>query len=401
MSRVPITLASPTTLDDTDLVVVSETALQDFAEGVDHSLLKDRGTGVASSYVSTVAVGGTTFSQPEVHGEIHSDQGFFHIIYAGATDITVADLTAISTYVYIDNTSTLQQQVTIPTRQDWSRKMFTMRISVDTETNLIIAFEYLNNPTGHYTNSMRDIYSYLLVQGVPFKKDQVITGRADLGFDVSAGTLLEFGGTGDIHNANIKAFDAVANISYSLISRTAVVSTETNLVKFWDNNSTITPLGSTTWVGHRLYRFSSGTFVIQYGQGNYANQTLAKAGVLTEAYEINPRVANATFFGWWFIESTATVTNGTTLTCFKPYTIGIQGESSSAISSALLKGNNLSDLLNAETARTNLGAGDVSKAGTPSSASDTGTAGQIAWDANYIYVCTATNTWKRTAIATW
>ena len=38
---------------------------------------------------------------------------------------------------------------------------------------------------------------------------------------------------------------------------------------------------------------------------------------------------------------------------------------------------------------------------TPSSASDTGTTGDIAWDSNYIYVCVATNTWKRVAIATW
>lgn len=38
---------------------------------------------------------------------------------------------------------------------------------------------------------------------------------------------------------------------------------------------------------------------------------------------------------------------------------------------------------------------------TPSSASDTGTEGQITRDANYIYVCVATNTWKRTAISTW
>jgi hypothetical protein len=29
---------------------------------------------------------------------------------------------------------------------------------------------------------------------------------------------------------------------------------------------------------------------------------------------------------------------------------------------------------------------------------ETGTVGQICWDANYIYVCTATNTWKRTAL---
>lgn len=38
---------------------------------------------------------------------------------------------------------------------------------------------------------------------------------------------------------------------------------------------------------------------------------------------------------------------------------------------------------------------------TPASSSATGTAGTIAWDASYIYICTATNTWKRVAIATW
>lgn len=38
---------------------------------------------------------------------------------------------------------------------------------------------------------------------------------------------------------------------------------------------------------------------------------------------------------------------------------------------------------------------------TPSSAGDTGTTGQIAWDASFIYICTATNTWKRVGIATW
>jgi hypothetical protein len=38
---------------------------------------------------------------------------------------------------------------------------------------------------------------------------------------------------------------------------------------------------------------------------------------------------------------------------------------------------------------------------TPSSAGATGTTGTITWDASYIYVCTATNTWKRVAIATW
>jgi hypothetical protein len=38
---------------------------------------------------------------------------------------------------------------------------------------------------------------------------------------------------------------------------------------------------------------------------------------------------------------------------------------------------------------------------TPASAAATGAVGEISWDADYIYVCTATNTWKRAALSTW
>lgn len=40
-------------------------------------------------------------------------------------------------------------------------------------------------------------------------------------------------------------------------------------------------------------------------------------------------------------------------------------------------------------------------ANTPSSSTATGEAGCIRWDANYVYVCVATNTWKRAALSTW
>ena len=43
----------------------------------------------------------------------------------------------------------------------------------------------------------------------------------------------------------------------------------------------------------------------------------------------------------------------------------------------------------------------VRTAKTPSSASDSGNAGDICWDSSYVYVCVAANTWKRTAISTW
>lgn len=38
---------------------------------------------------------------------------------------------------------------------------------------------------------------------------------------------------------------------------------------------------------------------------------------------------------------------------------------------------------------------------TPASGNASGTTGQIAYDAAYIYICTATDTWERVAIASW
>lgn len=50
--------------------------------------------------------------------------------------------------------------------------------------------------------------------------------------------------------------------------------------------------------------------------------------------------------------------------------------------------------VNADTVR-------VRTAKTPASATATGNAGDICWDSNYVYVCVATNTWKRSALSTW
>ena len=37
----------------------------------------------------------------------------------------------------------------------------------------------------------------------------------------------------------------------------------------------------------------------------------------------------------------------------------------------------------------------------PGSASSPGTPGQIAWDSDYLYICTGENTWKRASISAW
>jgi len=44
---------------------------------------------------------------------------------------------------------------------------------------------------------------------------------------------------------------------------------------------------------------------------------------------------------------------------------------------------------------------NITSSYTPSSATSTGAAGQITWDSNYVYVCTAANTWRRASLSTW
>lgn len=43
----------------------------------------------------------------------------------------------------------------------------------------------------------------------------------------------------------------------------------------------------------------------------------------------------------------------------------------------------------------------ISNSEPPTNATAIGTTGQVTWDAEYIYVCIATNTWKRSSIVTW
>jgi hypothetical protein len=43
----------------------------------------------------------------------------------------------------------------------------------------------------------------------------------------------------------------------------------------------------------------------------------------------------------------------------------------------------------------------IATSAAPATATSTGTAGEIRYDADYVYICVATNTWKRAALTTW
>ena len=72
----------------------------------------------------------------------------------------------------------------------------------------------------------------------------------------------------------------------------------------------------------------------------------------------------------------------------------VQNSVSASVSVQFDTSGNSAAVLNANKVR-------ISQTYTPASAAATGTTGTIAWDTGYIYICTASNTWKRATLATW
>ena len=174
--------------------------------------------------------------------------------------------------------------------------------------------------------------------------------------------------------------------------------------RFTVTNSTTGTAGVTAMLVNLTATGGSGTKLLQDLQfGGSSRFSVSSAGAVTVANGGGITSYGAANFGGGYSLRLANVSNAS---------YGAQFYNSGATTgAAILK---ITDYSNSSSIRVTLGtstddtvnmlqvAGGVSIAGTaPASASATGVTGSVRWDADYIYICTATNTWKRVAIATW
>lgn len=105
--------------------------------------------------------------------------------------------------------------------------------------------------------------------------------------------------------------------------------------------------------------------------------------------------------GWWPITSTGTMIGTYAATIGGgPSMAAAYGIDFSAVTfgTAFLKSTGF--LVN-PSGGTSVSALTVTTSATPATAAATGTTGEVVWDASFVYVCIATNTWKKAAISTW
>lgn len=174
------------------------------------------------------------------------------------------------------------------------------------------------------------------------------------------------------------------------------------------SGQTVLPITVTT-------NFAAGnTIAIGRGTSNYETAEIfsIQSGVsltlrasLTKNHRIGETVTNCVV-----IDSSAAVTVADALVSYSPATFttwGIVGNSHIHTGEDITTGTISTARLGTGTANSKVylrGDGTWNtpiQSKTPANATDTGNVGEICWDANYIYVCVANNTWKRTALSSW
>ena len=129
------------------------------------------------------------------------------------------------------------------------------------------------------------------------------------------------------------------------------------------------------------------------GQLSAGTSVVGQASVLSDGFQTNNSSFTAT-------SSAVSISFGTTFTAFGATiadTLSLTKATGNGlmVTSDIFVGGSIGSLGTLASVGLNL------QPSTPASSTATGVAGDVKVDADYIYVCTATDTWRRVAIATW
>lgn len=242
------------------------------------------------------------------------------------------------------------------------------------------------------------------------------SGYSNYSSDIHGGTLLSSNVKRETNDYKIA--NTHASLSGMMITTPGASQTNQGEWQFWAAAPASVTAGN-AYAGTKVFSVSNtATSVLQ---------TTASTNTTTGALVVSGGigVAGAGYFGGNVVAShsssaillaTTSAADSTAYIAFTPqsgtgksFSVGAGGPGSTVDGGALankffVRNNSTggySMLIDGTSNATTLAGSLIIPTSTPASAAASGTAGTIAWDSSYIYVCTGTNQWKRVAIATW
>jgi hypothetical protein len=221
--------------------------------------------------------------------------------------------------------------------------------------------------------------------GQALRQFNKLSGLTDVSFtSLASGQVLQYNG---IKWINVTTGMPLANPT-GLIGLTAVNGSATTAPRS-DSSPALDQSISPTWTGSHIFSFtdiqtSTTSTLLQFDHESTGTPAVGFGGNLY--FQLKDSTTAAQFAmrqDWYWTQAThATRTSGYAIYLSNGGTVSLaMGLSATGVLS--VPGNFQGTM----------------GAGVPASSGSTGVAGTIAFDSNYIYVCTATNTWKRVALA--
>jgi len=271
-----------------------------------------------------------------------------HVIYTGQTNLTTPYLnTAPATYILINSGGTISMQTTYPTAYQRRVNIFIGRICHPDRTTIF----NINNTVDFDIspmNVLRDMFTpmKLINEGI------IITPNGNnLNFNTTSGKIYGLGINFVVDQLSPDTLFISANTPSNFFYRTQTGGTSNQVTvlnpSVYDLNGVITTIpsagdgGQNRTTNQRVYLYSTGGIVVQYGQKVYDTLALALAGQQSESFVKSPIISdNAILIGLIAVRRTTTNLSDSTQAVFVPSSMfgenigGVNGISTTSLQQA-------------------------------------------------------------------
>lgn len=286
---------------------IGETATREYVTPTQKiELNANSSTGVLSGGVMAVA-SSTTISITDGNGLVSGTQVF----WSGLTNVTITNIGAsTSSYILIDNTGSVVQQVSRPTQAQRRTHIFLGKaIHSDLATVTIV-----NNQQEVVSRPANQLNDFLRAFKLINLGNKIRKGAGLLNISKTSGPIVSAGANFGIdgnNNPHIRTLGPTNPTTFRYRTQSAEVSADVTNVDptRYDNAGSLTVIaGSSSQATiQRIYLFPAGAVIVQYGQTVYANISTAIQNINNVGFVLENEIAdNAILIGLLVITAGAT-----------------------------------------------------------------------------------------------